>query len=86
MKLVKTTVTDEAIRLRFADEQEPWKAKQWIDLRLPTDRLVLPDKTVLGALESHTLAEVRLGALQRALDVIDAEIQDVATRLGQKRQ
>ena len=42
MKLVKTSVTESHIWLRFADDGDSAKAKEWIDLQVPVADLKSP--------------------------------------------
>ena len=44
MKLVKTSVTDSTVWLRFADNDEAAKAKEWIDVQVPISALTVPTK------------------------------------------
>ena len=44
MKLVKTSVTDSTVWLRFADNDEAAKAKEWIDVQVPISALKAPAK------------------------------------------
>jgi hypothetical protein len=44
MKLVKTSVTDSTVWMRFADDDDPAKAKEWIDVQVPVNALKAPAK------------------------------------------
>ena len=44
MKLVKTSVTDSTVWLRFADNDEAATAKEWIDVQVPIGAPKAPAK------------------------------------------
>jgi len=44
MKLVKTSVTGSTVWMRFADDDDPAKAKEWIDVQVPVNALKAPAK------------------------------------------
>lgn len=44
MKLVKTSVTESHVWLRFADNDDAAKAKEWIDVQAPVAALKAPPK------------------------------------------
>ena len=44
MKLVKTSITDSTVWMRFADDNDPAKAKEWIDVQVPVSALKAPAK------------------------------------------
>jgi hypothetical protein len=44
MKLVKTSMTGSTVWLRFADDDDPAKAKEWVDVQVPIRALKAPAK------------------------------------------
>jgi hypothetical protein len=75
MKLIETVVTDSTVRMRYADNADPAKAKHWIDFQVPLAELRQVSETPLGDPESHYLSTVRLTALRYVRGKADGEIQ-----------
>jgi hypothetical protein len=48
MKLIKTNVTDSAVWMRFADDEDQAKAKEWLDVQVPADALKASFENPLG--------------------------------------
>ena len=44
MKLIKTSMTDSTVWMRFADDDDPAKAKEWIDIQVSLSALKEPKK------------------------------------------
>lgn len=44
MKLVRTSITDSTVFLRFADTDDAAKAQEWIDIQVPISALRAPAK------------------------------------------
>ena len=42
MKLISTSFTESEVLMRFADDEDKNKAKQWIDVRVPISELKVP--------------------------------------------
>jgi hypothetical protein len=42
MKLISTHFTESEVLMRFADDEDEKKAKQWIDVRVPVSELKVP--------------------------------------------
>ena len=42
MKLISTNVTETDVLIRFADDQDEEKAKQWVNVRVPISTLKAP--------------------------------------------
>jgi hypothetical protein len=86
VKLIETTVSETAVRMRCADDTDPAKATQWIDFRVPLADLKRPagqQSQALGNPEVQFLAEVQRSALRYARDVIGAETQRLADLANQ---
>jgi hypothetical protein len=86
MELLETNVTPTTVRMRYADNPDPAKAKVWLDFQVPVADLKRRSETELGDPERRLLAEVRLTALRYARDVIAAEtrrLSDLLDRSGQ---
>jgi hypothetical protein len=47
MKLVETTITENSVHVRLADDADPAKAVRWVDCRMPIDELVRDSGTSL---------------------------------------
>lgn len=78
LKIVETTVTEAAVRVRFADDADPAKAIEWLDLRFPVSKLESSKGNSLGDPRKRTLAAIHQAALLFAQDVIDAETEKIA--------
>ncbi len=39
LKIVETTVTENSVRVRFADNPDPAKANEWLDMQFPISKL-----------------------------------------------
>ena len=76
-KLVETSISESAIRLRYADHSDPAQATEWIDLQVKLAPLLDPSdkKQPLGPPERHFLGGVQLAALFQAQDAINTEIR-----------
>ncbi len=85
MKLIATTITETAVRMRFADAEDETRATKWIDFQVPLDGLKLPSDTGLGDPETHFLATVRQAALRYARDIIGDETRRLASLRDQMR-
>ena len=75
MKLVETTISETAIRMRLADNADPAQAIEWIEFRAPLKPLMFDDQNRLGDPESRYLLATHQAALHRVRDAINAEIQ-----------
>ena len=87
MKLIETTVLEKMVRMRYADNVDPVKATQWIDFQVPLALLELPSVNgdhPLGDPESRYLGSIQQAALRYARDLIGAETQALADRVGQR--
>lgn len=71
MKLVKTDLTSEYVRIRYANDADPKQASEWIDVRLKLADLTHPSGTplpvdpvnlTLAALQGAVLRELRTRA------------------------
>jgi hypothetical protein len=83
IKLVETAIRPTAVRLRYADHDDPNKATEWIDLQFMAASLKHPKTdNALGDLEPRFLLEIQGAALRRARDVIDTEIQRLRDQEG----
>jgi hypothetical protein len=69
MQHVETTISQHAIRVRYADAVNPADAEQWIDLRVKMSAAKVTEP------EIQCLAELRVAALDHALQLIQAEIR-----------
>jgi hypothetical protein len=79
MKLIKTTVSETTVRMRFADQSDAAEATQWVDFQVPLGDLRSPKgQEELGDPETRYLAEIRLVALRFVRDAIDAETRRLA--------
>ena len=87
LKLIETTISEAAIRMRYADQADPAKATEWIDVQLLIADLSDPanSQEPLGDPELQFLAENRLATLRRVRDVIGVEIQRLSVLAGRIR-
>lgn len=86
MKLTETSVTETAIRMRFADDVDPAKATQWLDFQVPLAGLLHPNNQVeLVQPDLQFLGEVRRAALAYARGIIADETQRIAALLDRRR-
>lgn len=80
MKIVETTILENSIRMRLADQFDPTKATEWIELLVPMTALRHPrdEKRPLGDPDTQMVAEVREAALRYARQTIVDETQRLA--------
>lgn len=81
MKLVKTSLSDAAIRMRLADDADPIKATQWIEFQVPLKPLALPSPSgdfALGDPLKRYFGSIQQAALRYARDVLGAETHRLA--------
>jgi hypothetical protein len=79
MTLVETTILSATIRMRYADNADPAKATEWIDIQTALPGLMNRHGHPLGKEpDLYFLAEVRLAALRFAQEAIDAETRRLA--------
>lgn len=74
MKLIETTITDAAVRIRMADDADRLKAQSWIDCQLLRSALKRESGTPAANLDALPLPTVRQVILENARAAIDAEI------------
>lgn len=75
MKLVETSVTETAVRMRFADTPDAAKAKAWVDFQVPMAELTVLSGSPLGDPNTRRFSLVRLAALRHARSVIAQEMK-----------
>lgn len=77
MKAVRTEILEDAILVRYADDDDPTKAESWMEFRFPLAALARPNAggTPLGDLENRFLEELYGAVLLRAQTAIAAEIR-----------
>jgi hypothetical protein len=83
MKLVETTASETSVRMRYADDADPAKAKQWIEAAVPIDGLAHPraPEEPLGLSSISFLGEAQLAVLLHVRATVAAEIQRMDTLL-----
>jgi hypothetical protein len=83
MQHIETTISDTAIRMRFADHADPAQAKEWFAFEVPIgSKLTLPSHSgdiPLGELPTRLLASIQLAALRYVRDLIGEETQRLAS-------
>ena len=87
MELIETKISKTSVHMRYANNLDPAKATQWIDFQVPFDGLTLPAANgdyPLGDPESRFLGSIQQAALRYVRDVIGAETQGLASRVGHK--
>ncbi|MBZ0259291.1 MAG: hypothetical protein K8F90_01640 [Hyphomicrobiales bacterium] len=67
LKLILTTVTETAVRMRYADHADPALATTWLDYQVPLETVRRQDG------KPPLLAEVQVKALLHARGIIGAE-------------
>ena len=75
VSFVKTRFSEIAVRVRYADKQDPKLATEWIDVCVNYGDLRLPSGTAISDPEVHNLAGLQASALLHVRDVLNAEIQ-----------
>jgi hypothetical protein len=81
MKLIETTVLETTVRMRYADNADPAKAKEWFAFEVPIAPLSLPSHSgdiALGDHHTRLFASVQLAALRYVRDAIGEETQRLA--------
>lgn len=75
MQHVATTISAEAIHIRYADAVNPTQAAEWIDVQIKRVDAKRASGTPIQELESLFLAELQVAALDHARQLIDLEIR-----------
>ena len=84
MKLISTRFTESEVLMRFADDEDEKKAKQWIDVRVPISELKVPVREGWlkkldrdfglphgpGEIDNRSLSEIKKAALERAQQIL----------------
>lgn len=87
MELIETKISKTSVHMRYADNPDPAKAREWFDFQVPLEGLTLPTANgdyPLGDHESRYLGSIQQAALRRVRDAIGAETQALADRVGRK--
>jgi len=71
--LIETTISDTTVHMRYADNLDPEKAKEWVDFQVPLTGLELPLEP-LGDIAERQFRLIQAAALRRVRELIDAEI------------
>jgi hypothetical protein len=74
MKLIETTVSETTVRMQYADNADPEKATQWIDLQFRMADLKHGSGTPLPPVAPLKLAAIQAAALTRAQELIGEEM------------
>src|SRR5215211_2843343 len=75
MKWVETTITENSVHVRLADDADPAKAAHWVDCQMPIAKLVQrSDAPLPNPPGSLPLAAIQAAALRAARASIDEEI------------
>jgi hypothetical protein len=85
MKLIETTVLETTIRMRYADNADPAKAKEWFAFEVPIGPLTLPTTSgdvALGELHTRYFSSIQQAALRYVRDAIGDETQRLANLSG----
>lgn len=82
LQLLLTNVSQNHVRMRYANHADPAQATEWLDFQVPLKSLADPEipQNPLGNVETALVAEVRLAALRYAREAIVAETQRLSTR------
>ena len=75
MKLIETSVSETSIRLRYADETDPAKAAEWIDMQFALSSLPDRNLNTEQPTELQYLAELQRAVLDRLQAILNSEIQ-----------
>lgn len=75
LKLVQTTFSETTIRLRYADDADPARAKQWLDFQFLIADLKHVSETPVRDPQALALGVLQAAALRRARDIASGEIQ-----------
>jgi hypothetical protein len=87
ISLIKTTISETVIRMRYADHANSKEATEWIDFQVPLEPLMIPDsggQFRLDDPELRFLGSVHQAALLRVRELISAEIQRLVTRVSRR--
>lgn len=87
MKLVETKILEKHVHMRYADNDDPAKATEWVDIQVPIASLKLPAPSgieiALGNPETRLLSTIKQAALRYARDeIIGVETQRLASVPG----
>jgi hypothetical protein len=81
LKIVETTVYEATIHVRLADNADKLAAAEWVDLQCKISDLQHAGQSISEP-KHLGLSELQRAALRNARDLIDAEIDRLAGRLG----
>ena len=85
LKLIETRIAGKAVRMRFADRDDPKEASEWIEFQVSPEYVVM-GHNLFDDPDRLFLAEAHLAALRRARDVIGDEISRLSTLSNQLRR
>ena len=78
MNLVRTTIKEKTLQMRYADDPDREKAELWIDFSVPVEDLRMPDpdgNIRLEDIPKRQLAIVQAAALRYVRKAIDEELK-----------
>jgi hypothetical protein len=86
MKLIETTVSETTVHMQLADDNDPEKAAEWLELEMPVSKLKMADgQTPMGDPTTKRLVTIQLATLHVAQDAIGEEIQRLSNLLSATR-
>src|SRR5262245_56740203 len=78
MKLIETTISGKSVRMRYADDPNPEKATQWFEFQVLVEAIGNssggPNQPI-PEFGLEYLAQLHRGAILRARDTLDDELQ-----------
>ena len=82
MQLIETTISEKAIRVRFADHADAAKATEWFEAQVVPGEYVFGELKLSEGPDRMPLGAIRLAALQRAQAVIADEMKRLSQLVG----
>ena len=73
MKLIETSLTEDFVTIRLADDPDGDEAHEWLELQVPVDVLKL------GDVQKHPLGNIQAAALRHLRAAIDEVLRDIPT-------
>jgi hypothetical protein len=82
MKLLKTTVTETTVHMRYADDPDPAKATSWIDFHVPTKALTYRKGGMFGDPEAQWLGDIQVAAIRHVRNIIIENSRQTLGKMG----
>jgi hypothetical protein len=80
MNLIETTISEKSVRMRYADNSDPIKATEWIDVQVPVSGLKTSADNAVGDPQIKRLAIIQRAALRYVQEILSGESQGLVAK------